>query len=243
MIFRQIIAAALMISLALLVGCGGGGDGFVAFPPSKTPVLKGLWVGSQGTTSTSAIILANGDSWVVLQEAGVTTGFARLQTQTSGNSFTSTGNQYKLQTNTTESATSTGTFTEKTSLSGVLTTAGSSTNFNLTYDPRYETTASLSDAAGSWTGSFNSGSGTRTMNISATGALTGSSTTGCTYTGTVQPRTADPALFDLSLTETCVVGNSTSFSGIATVNAAKTSLSFAATTADKTSGALFVGTK
>ena len=241
---RQIMAAVMIISLTQLIGCGGGGGGGGdnTVVPAQS-AMKGLWTGSEGTTSTSAIVLANGEAWVVFQESGITTRFARLQTQTSGTSFSSTGTQYKLQTSTTETASSTGTFANKTSITGIMTTASGNTNLVLAYDPRYETPATLNDAVGSWTGSFDNGSGSRTMNVAATGALTGSSTTGCTYAGTVQPRTADPALFDLSFTETCVVGGSSSFSGIATVNAAKTGISFAVTTADKTSGALFVGAK
>ncbi len=81
------------------------------------------------------------------------------------------------------------------------------------------------------------------MNIAPTGLLTGSSTTGCNYTGSILPRTSDPAVFDLAFTESCLVGAAKELAGIATVNAAKTSIFFAVTTADNSQGALFSGTK
>ena len=206
---------------------------------------KGFWGGTTGTVTTSAIVLANGDAWFVFIESGVTSRFARLQVAAAGTNFSSsTGNQYLLQTGTKETAAATGTFSEKSTLSADITaTSVPTTLTNLAFNPRYETAALQADATGSWTGSFGGNSSSRTMNIAATGALTGTSTTGCSYSGTMLPRPADPAVFDVNFTETCVVGSPTVLSGIATVNAAKTALSMAVTTAGNASGALFMGQK
>lgn len=242
-------AAAVMIMVVtqtMLVGCGGGDGGTIPeLPVAKTS--KGLWVGRQGTTNTSAIVLANGEAWLVFQESGTTTRFARIQTQTAGSTFRGIGNQYLLQSGNVETASISGTFVDKSNFSGSMTAGGngSKTDFILAYDGQYDKPASLSDAVGTWSGSF--GGGTRTLTVAATtGALTGSSTTGCNYSGELQIRAADPALFDVSFTESCPTANpptSTFLSGIATVNAAKNALSFAVTTNDKKSGALFVGQK
>lgn len=233
---RKFTATAMMITLTLLTGCGGG-------DATPAPAMKGFWAGTTGTVVTSAIVLASGDTWVVFQENNITTRFARLQSQASGSGYSGTGTQYLLQSGTTEPASASGTFIEKSVLSGAMSATGGSTTLSLAYNPRYETTAKLTDVVGSWTSSFGGGSSTLMMDVSASGTLSGTSTTACTYNGTLQPRTADPAVFDVSFTETCLVGASRTLSGIATVNAAKTSLFFAATTADKTSGALFEGQK
>jgi hypothetical protein len=206
--------------------------------------MKGFWVGRQGTTNTSAIVLSNGEAWFVFQESGVTTGFLQQHTKTIGTKFTGTGNQYPSQSGMAETASTSGVFTEKISLSGETKSGNSSKNFILAYDAQYEKTASLSDAVGSWVGSY--GNSTLTMNVVSTGSLSGTSTTGCKYSGTLMPRSADQAVFDVNVTESCGVDASPvvrTLSGIATVNAAKTALSIAATTADKASGALFVGVK
>jgi hypothetical protein len=242
--FKKFAAAAMMVSLTLLSGCGGGENVTPALTPASA--MKGFWASPTGTVVTSAIVLASGDTWLVFQENNKTTRFARMQMQASSTGYSSTGTQYLLQSGTTEPASATGTFTEKSVLSGSMSAASGSTALSLAYDPRYETAAKLTDAVGSWTSSFGDGSSTLTMDISASGVLAGTSTTACSYNGTLQPRTADPAVFDVSFTESCLVGASRTLSGIATVGAEKTSLFFAATTADKTSktsGALFVGTK
>lgn len=210
-------------------------------PPVSVSVLKGFWAGTQGTSSTQAIILANGDTWMVFMDAGVATRFARLQTTASGSSFSSTGNQYKLLTGTTEAATASGTFGEKTTISGTMFATSGTSSLNLVYDIRYDTTASLNDAIGSWRGSYGGGTSSLIMTIAATGVLNGSSTTGCSYSGSLQPRSADPAVFDVRFTETCLATVAKNLEGITTINAAKTGISFAVTTADKTQGALFNG--
>ena len=233
---KKFTAAIIMITLTLLSGCGGGDT-------SPAPVMSGFWGGTTGTTTTSAIVLANGDTWVVFQEANVTSRFARLQAHASGTGFSGTGSQYLLQTGTAEPASATGTFAQKSLLSGTMSATSGSTLLDLTYNSRYETHAIPADAIGRWVGSFGSGSNVLTMTIEAAGILSGSSTTGCTYSGTIQPRIADPAVFDVTFSEACLVGASRTLSGIATVNAEKTSLFCATTTSDKTSGALFVGQK
>jgi hypothetical protein len=253
--WKQISLLAVMVSLLALTGCGGGGGGGdvpvpVPVPtptptPTPTPAasVKGFWGGTQGTVATSAIILANGDSWFVFQESGVATRFARLQTTPNSTSFSSSGVQYLLQNGTTEAASATGTFVEKASLTGALTAASGSSTLGLLYNSQYDIPASLNDAVGSWKGGYGNSGSTLTMTVTSAGVLSGTSSTGCSYSGTLQPRSADPAVFDLGFTKICLVGAAKTLGGVATVNAAKTSLFFAVTTADKTQGALFTGAR
>jgi len=236
--FKLCVAVVMMFAMFLLGGCGGSGGDWVESG------IQGFWSGSQGTGTSSTIVLASGETWMVsLDSSNVITSFAHLQTLTSAASFSSSGTQYLLQTGTTETASVAGTYKNKASISGTSTAPSGSASLNLTYNPRYESTAQVADAVGSWTGTFGGASSSRTIIVAATGTLTGTSTTGCGYMGTLLPRNSDPAVFDVNFTETCVVGTPKVFSGIATVNEAKTALFITAATSDKTGGAIFVGTK
>ena len=245
-IYTRTITMLVLGAAVAITGCGGSDSSNSTgldpiTPKPDVPSPKGFWIGTQGTSSLSAIVLANGDGWVVSDDAG-TINFACIQTTVTGNSFSGTGTRYLLQSGTVEPTTASGTFVEKATLSGSMSPVSSS--FILAYNTRYETIASLTDAAGSWLGSY--GNSNLTMNVASTGSLSGNSTTGCKYSGTLVTRSSDPAVFDVSFTETCGVNASPVvkvLSGIATVNAARTAISIAATTADKTSGALFVGVK
>ena len=243
--FKRILTLVCLAAAFTVTGCGSSDRTTTVIPatpttPVTTSNLKGFWTG----TGVSAIILANGDAWLVFQESGATSRFSRLQTTTNSTSFSGGGTQYLLQTGTTEAVTASGTYTEKTTLTGSMITTSGTSNQNLVYDTRYDTTtASLTDAAGTWTGIYGSGASKLTLTLAGSGALIGNSTTGCNYIGIMQTRPADPSVFDLNITETCLVGPAKALSGIATLNTAKTGISLAVTTADKTQGALFTGTK
>lgn len=75
----------------------------------------------------------------------------------------------------------------------------------LTYGAHYDTQASLGDWAGSWNSSQSvSGLGSLVTSWTVTGgAITGSGSGGCTYTGTVSTRPEAKAVVNVSLTETC----------------------------------------
>ncbi|NJD36749.1 MAG: hypothetical protein FIA89_00265 [Geobacter sp.] len=211
-------------------------------PPVSVSVLKGFWGGTQGTTTITAIVLSNGEAWIVQQANGAFSSFSRSQLTPTATTFSGTGRQFNLLANTSESLSVTGTYTEKKLLSGTLATAGGSLAMNLTYNAQYETAAQLSDAVGSWRGAYNGGSIVLTMNVANDGAITGSSTSGCTYNGVLQPRNTDPAVFDVAFTERCL-STTRGLVGIATLNAAKTGISWAFTTIDQTAGGLFSGQK
>jgi hypothetical protein len=210
--------------------------------PTPVSVLKGYWVGSQNSTTISAIVLSNGEAWIVQQDAGSINRFSRSQLTPTSTSFSGSGTQYNLITGTSEPLSLSGSYTEKTLLSSTGSATSGSWTMAMNYDKRFETTAKTTDAVGTWRGAYNSNSKTVTITIATDGALTGSSTTGCSYNGVLQPRSADPAVFDLAFTEKCQ-SNTTALAGIATVNELKTGISFAVTTVDKTQGALFSGTK
>lgn len=226
--------------IACIAACGGGGGTASPTPPPPAPVppptpsIAGFW--GETITNSTAIVLANGDAWVV---PGDLASFSRIQLTTSGTSFSGTGTTYTLG-GSTAATNPSGTFVEKTSITGLVSNP-------LSYNSAYETAAPLSDAVGSWQGSYNNGAKTVTLTVAATtGAISGTSSTGCSYAGTLQPRTADPSVYDVAYAETCGVSPSqttVSLSGIGRVNTAKTALMIAVTTADKAQGALFAGAK
>jgi len=244
---NRVAAAALFLCMTQTFGCGDGAvNNTTINAPSNSASMKGLWVGRQGAVTTSAIVLADGDSWMVFQESGVTSRFAHIKMTSNGNSFGGSGKLYSLSTGNSEIISAGGAFVEKQSLSAIIKAENNispidTTKFELAYDTQYETTANINELNGSWKGTSDNNSASRTMTITA-GTVTGTSTTGCTYAGTAKNRTTDKALFDLGLTETCQ-GNSNTFSGIVTVNAAKTGISFAATTTDDKKGIIFMGVK
>jgi hypothetical protein len=172
--------------------------------------------------------LANGDSWVVSTDASGSK-LAALPLALTGSTFSGSGKQY-LGTNS-EAATVSGSFVQKTSVTGSLVAASDTNSFSLTYD------------IGTWKATYNAGAITTTLTVAATtGVLSGSSSTGCTYSGTLLPRTDDPAIYKADFTETCLTGTPTVLSGVATLNAAKSGISIAVVS-NKNTGTLFAGVK
>lgn len=212
--------------------------------PVPTPIsaMKGFWGGTQGTTTISAIVLSSGEAWIVQQANGAFSSFSRSQLTPTATTFSGSGMLYSLSTGTSQTVSLTGSYTEKQLISGTATTASGSSSLNLSYNAQYETAVQLSDAVGTWKGSYNGGSIVLTMAVASSGTISGNSTSGCSYSGTLQTRADDPAVFSLAMTETCQT-TSTAMSGIATVNAAKTGTSWAFTTGDQTRGGLFSGQK
>ena len=178
-------------AIACIAGCGGGGGS-----STPAPSIAGFW----SETNSGAIVLANGDAWVVPHDQA---SFSRIQLTTSGQSFTGTGTTYALDGSGSTAATSkTGTFVEKSSITGLVSNP-------LSYQSSYETAAPLSNAVGSWQASYNGGANVVTLTVAATtGLISGSSTTGCSYSGTLQTRAADPSVYDVSYAETCGVSPS-----------------------------------
>jgi hypothetical protein len=237
------------IAAAVLAACGGGGGGGSSAPPPPPTSIQGFWSGRvDASLSTSAVILDNGDVWLVFQATDAVgtpvsiTGMARAAMTVTGSSYTGAGSNYDLTANPPSNISLAGTATAKTSLVGSYTTGGATKNVRLAYNASYETPANLADVTGHWTGTFGSSASSLGLDVAATGSLTGSSTTGCSYTGTLIPHAGNVAVFDLALTETCL-GTAVILQGITTINAAKTLLFLAFTTVDKSRGGLFVGQK
>ena len=93
---------------------------------------------------------------------------------------------------------------------------------------------------GRWSGAL--GANSLLWDVDGAGKLAGTSTTGCTYSGSITPNANPVAVLDVAVTENCV-GATKNLSGIATLNAAKTGLSLAYTTPDRAQGGVLVLSK
>jgi hypothetical protein len=214
--------------------------GTVVFAASN---LQGIWTsGLVGGVAASAVVLANGNAWVVVNNSPVQMYTGALQGTASA--YSGTGKQYISGSAAVPAVV---TFAldaapVKTTLTGTITPAGQAAQaFSFSYAARYETPALLADIAGTWAGTKSAGTVGVTWTINSSGVLSGSSTSGCTYGGGVAVHSVPVAvgIFDLTLVETCnnlgvdVVKN---FAGIVTLNTAKTAANFAFTTSSGSEG-------
>lgn len=256
-------AALLLLSLAAC-GSGGGGDPSLPTPtpdpttptpnptPTPTPTpdpttpdpsgnaptaaLQGIWQSPAGApTSISTVALPNGQLWSVVSSAGVTRLIkADLTAQTGG--FSGSAKSYTLGSSVIRiaNATATASVVAKSSLAGTLSVTGEQPEtFALAYQTRYDTPAVLNDFAGNWQATL--GPGIVNWAIGNTGALTGTRTTGCTYTGQLSLRTEKKAVVDAAVTENCA-GTLTVFQGLAVRSADQARISLVLITANETAG-------
>jgi hypothetical protein len=240
-------SALTLCAIAVLAGCGGGGGSSETLvTPSE--VMQGFWQGTVsggpgGATQASAVVLPDGTAWIALESATSTTGLAKLSiTGVAASSTTASlsgsgqyyaeGGAAKVATTAAGSASTAGT------LSGSITigTAAAST-INWSAGTNYKTAALQANVAKNWSSTSGDGAVVTTWAVTSAGVLSGSSTTGCTYTGTLKPNSNPIAVFDLSATETCA-GTVQTLTGIGTLNSAKTKLNVAYTAASGNSGGL-----
>ncbi len=229
-----LITALGAVTLAsLLAGCGGGSS------PSLLPTsnLQGIWTaGTLGTEAASMVVLSSGASWLLSNHAPVQLITSPLKGTVTG--YDGAGIEYTSGSTPAPAAVSyAASVVPKQTLTGTVTQAGQAARaFSFSYDSRYETAALQADIAGTWKGTKNAATVAVTWDISGSGALTGSSTTGCLYGGTVAVHGAGAVpvgVFDLTLVETCnILGVDVvkSFGGIVVLNAAKTNATFAFST-------------
>ena len=207
-------------------------------PPTNaaTSALQGIWQSPAGASSSvSTVALPDGQLWSVVSSAGVTRlTKASLAAQASG--FSGTGKSYTLGSNASgvANATATASVVEKSSLSGTLSIVGEQPEaFALAYQSRYDVLAALSDFAGNWQATL--GPGIVNWAIASTGTLSGTRTTGCTYTGQLSLRAERKAVVDTTVTENCA-GKLSLLQGVAVRSADTARISMVLITADESAG-------
>lgn len=238
---RLMGAAAL---LATLAACGGGGGGGEAPAPAPAPApaaaTQGFWSGRvDAQTTASGVFLADGPAMLVLQSNTAST-LVMGMTANNANAFTLSGRSYGLGTGGSSAYSSSGTVVPKSTLD--IGAAGNTPAYQLAYNAAYERPAQLSDIAGRWVARFSGGTLTLTLDFAANGAVSGTNTSGCTYSGTVAPH-GNVAVFDLSLREACVGTAAVQFNGYATLNEARTTLSVGAVSSDQATATAFQATR
>jgi hypothetical protein len=223
------------------IGTGTGTTGTTSVVPST---LQGRWVTANGTNpGYTALVVPDGSTtatpantatvWVLAQDA------SRLVKVSATGTQTANGKIYDLATPANPATDiTTGSYTTNLSASpkSISFTNVLGTALTLTQSDTLSGIAAYADAAGTWKAS--AGAIDITWTVTDTGTLSGSSTSGCTYSGNTTTPT-NIALYWVSFTETCS-GTTSSFSGIASLSAAKTQLTVTATTTGDAKGsALF----
>jgi len=228
------LSALLATALTACGGGGGGGDGASVSGPSTQ--VQGRWstaVGSVPAHTAIGLPAANASAaiWVLANDA------SRLMKLSAQDSGALTGKSYALGQNTAATAVNS---QWSTSASKAMTLTGlPSGMLALAQTDTFTSAAVQADAAGAWKATVGSNAQSVSWTVAASGAVSGSSTTGCTYAGTLAAMT-NASAYTASVKETCSDGASVQFTGIATLNSAKNALSMVATNADDSAGvALF----
>ena len=228
----------------LLAGCGGGGSEPEPTPeptpePGPTPTLtaaQGIWQSAAGgATSTSAIVLPDGGLWAVQISgtgASTTTRVLKARLTVQGSGYSATGKSYTLGGSTSAPATVAvaASVVEKTSLNVRTGVDAGAETLTLAWQARYDTPASLAGFAGAWSATL--GPGMVRWNIDDQGRISGTRTTGCTYTGQLALRPERKAVVDALVQEDCA-GVRIPLEGVATINPDSRSLSMVMTTPDE----------
>ncbi|MHB8771735.1 MAG: hypothetical protein ACYC7J_12095 [Syntrophales bacterium] len=241
--------AAVMVVLAILAGCGGGG-GDTPAPPATS--AEGLWSGSTGADQTiTGFVLDDGTYYILYSPQGNATliaGYIQGNGVSGDGSFTSgNGQDFNFQGTGVLPVTLSGSYTEKQTFSGSVSYGGASVvTFSSSYNVNYEALPSLPTLSGTFSGQSATAAGLEnaTFALSATGGVTGTSTAGCTVTGTAAPR-SHGNIFALSLTfgpPPCGMPNQT-LTGMAYYSVSTRRLLAATQNSGRTQGFLFTGSK
>ena len=196
---------------------------------------QGFWSAApSATTSVAAVILPSRQAWVLYQTGSTVTALAQGALSVSGTTFTGVGKHFSLPGGVVQDFSLsaipgiTSAATAPTLINTTTVGTGTSTTLTWTYNKTYETPATQGSMQGRWSGA--QGAVSVIWDVDSAGKLAGTSTTGCTYSGTITPNASPVAVLDVTIAENCA-GTSKTLSGIATLNAAKTGLSVAYTTA------------
>lgn len=236
-------AGALLVAL-MLAGCGGGSESSEPTPapipePGPTPTLaavQGIWQSAAGgATSTSAIVLPDGGLWAVQVSgtgASTTTRVLKATLTVQDSGYTATGKSYTLggAAGAPTTVPVVASVVEKTSLNVRTGADASAETLALAWQARYDTSASLAGFAGAWSATL--GPGMVHWSIDDQGRISGTRTTGCTYTGQLALRPERKAVVDALVQEDCA-GTRTQLGGVATITPDSGRMSMVMTTADE----------
>ncbi|MCW5289969.1 hypothetical protein D5041_13230 [Verminephrobacter aporrectodeae subsp. tuberculatae] len=247
---KQTFLVALAIAATtLLTACGPGGpggpDGGGTAATTINPAdLKGRWATpKEATTAMTAIIIPDAGTANVWLLANDSSRLVKLMVR--GDDSSSNGKSYALSADGRAAGDGqpvVGKATLTATPKSVSFTGVNATVLALNQSDALAGPAVQADVAGSWDVSMSSGSRKVQWSLDAAGAIAStdsSSTTGCTYTGTLAAMT-DAGAYKAQFSEACPDTGGTktvNFSGIATINPEKSRLTVIATSADDARGA------
>lgn len=175
--------------VAALYGCGGGssGDGNGdAPPPPSDASATGIWEGvisidGSGMHEVAGIIYGDELRFISIDANAIYEGTLSVD----GDQFTASTQNYDFDVGFFATSTLQGTVRTKESLSLTFTSSNSqSGTIDLTYDPITDRGSSLATISGVW--SLTDPGGTLTIAVDSLGAVFGSDTTGCVYSGNIE---------------------------------------------------------
>jgi hypothetical protein len=247
---KALLPAAAAAAL-LLAGCGGGGGNGSQPASMSIAEIQGFWDGPitgsdfGGAGKARVVVLENGATWIFLHDDSTPSepliGIATVTLSPSGSTFAGTGRRYPASGNVAATVTVAGNDPGAANLLLAATTGMATSTLTLVDDVRYKVAAVQADVAAGWGFTKEGGNIVGTWTVASGGILTGSTTLGCTYSGTVVPHAA-VAVFDVAITETCS-GSVKQLGGIAKLNSAKTFLTFGLTTSDGAQAEAFAANK
>ncbi len=192
---KTFAVVTLAVVALLLTGCGGSSSG----GGSQIAAVQGGYFGSSSLGyEFITIVLPNGKIYAVYGTGTsdyITTVYGLLAGTVSatGSTFTASATDFYYGTGstlTTYAASISGSYVSGSSISGNLTESSSNTSETFTGAVsstfNFNTPAQLSQVTGIYTVPI-VGGGTRTITINSNGSITGSNSTGCTFTGSYTP--------------------------------------------------------
>jgi hypothetical protein len=246
---RTLKLGSAAIVATLLAACSSGDDPPPAPPPFSATGATGFWGGTTSSNrSIDGVVMDNGQYWLVYSGVGLPNsiaGFLQGNGIESGSNFDSKDTvDFNLEGPSRLTATLAATYVTRTSFNATITYPGTTGTGTLTtrYDADYERPASIAAIVGTYVGQGGAGAPTVTLTVNAGGGMNGSSSGGCTFTGTLVPRTKGN-VYDSALTfggAPCDLPFAT-LRGVATVDTATRVMVILGLDTGRTSGFLFLG--
>ncbi len=205
--------------------------------PAPAPVaasaLQGRWLPASSVQGYTLVVLpavsSSAQAWALAQDGSA---LAKLNINSDA-ALAVSGRSYSLSTGTQTVSTLTGSATAvvSTTTKTLSITGLASSSLAFTQSDALSTPALQADLTANWRASFNQGSQIVNWTVASSGAVSGNSNTGCTWSGNLLALN-NATIYSANLTESCTTGN-TQLEGIATINAAKTQLTVATTSTDQ----------
>lgn len=213
----KILSKLMLLALPVLAACGGGSSDQVCTtdanlnkscaPKTSHALPEGIWGGATNNgLSVQTLVLENGQYFSVYTSSGLFTWLVEGITTATDGAFTDPAAVVFATSGAVQATAVNGSFLAKTSFSA--TTPGT-LQFNGNYNAVYDTPLAVADVLGAW---HNTVPVMTTVDFAADGSLTGQQG-GCTFTGSVRPRSTGKHVLDGTLTfasAACAIGNGVS---------------------------------